>query len=133
MYTIVKTFHFCYGHRLMGHPGKCSRAHGHNAVLEVELAGEDLDERGMICDFADVKRRIEEIVDGRLDHRMILEAHDPLVPALRGAGEEPCVLDVPPTAENIARLIFQEARAMGLPVAAVRLWETPTSRAEYLE
>jgi 6-pyruvoyltetrahydropterin/6-carboxytetrahydropterin synthase len=38
-----------------------------------------------------------------------------------------------PTAENIARLIYQQARAQGLPVCEVRLWETPTSFATYRE
>ena len=55
MHTIVKKLHFCYGHRLMDYDGKCARPHGHNGVLEVELSSNELDARGMVYDFADVK------------------------------------------------------------------------------
>jgi 6-pyruvoyltetrahydropterin/6-carboxytetrahydropterin synthase len=40
-------------------------------------------------------------------------------------------MDVNPTAENIAKLIFEHARSQKLPVTEVRLWETPTSFAAY--
>ena len=38
-----------------------------------------------------------------------------------------------PTAENIAKLIFETARAKELPVVEVRLWETPMQYAVYRE
>jgi 6-pyruvoyltetrahydropterin/6-carboxytetrahydropterin synthase len=41
------------------------------------------------------------------------------------------LLDVNPTAENIARVIFDRAAAVGLPVTEVVLWETANSYATY--
>ena len=108
-------------------------AHGHNAVVEVELCGDRLDERGMVCDFGEVKRRLMEFIDADLDHRMILRKDDPLVMALESVGEAPYTMSENPTAENLARLIFTRARELGFPVTAVRLWETESCHAEYRE
>lgn len=132
MYTIVKRLHFCYGHRLLDYEGKCAHAHGHNAVMEIELALAQLDARGMVCDFRDVKERLSNFID-QLDHRMLLRHDDPLIPALESVGETAYVMQENPTAENIARLIFREARARELPVVSVKLWETPDAFAEYRE
>ncbi len=41
------------------------------------------------------------------------------------------LVDVNPTAENIARLIFDNAKGQGLPIVEVRLWETPHCFATY--
>jgi 6-pyruvoyltetrahydropterin/6-carboxytetrahydropterin synthase len=40
-------------------------------------------------------------------------------------------MDENPTAENIAKLIFEQTRRRGFPVARVVLWETPDSFAAY--
>jgi 6-pyruvoyltetrahydropterin/6-carboxytetrahydropterin synthase len=40
-------------------------------------------------------------------------------------------LDSNPTVERIAKLVFDMSRDQGLPVSAVRIWETPSSFAEY--
>jgi 6-pyruvoyltetrahydropterin/6-carboxytetrahydropterin synthase len=64
---------------------------------------------------------------------MLLRDDDPLVPVLKGMGEEVFIMKENPTAENIAKLIFGEAKARGLPVVAIRLWETPHAFAEYRE
>jgi 6-pyruvoyltetrahydropterin/6-carboxytetrahydropterin synthase len=133
MHTILKRIAFCYGHRLLDYEGKCAHPHGHNGLLEIELAAESLDGKGMVCDFNEVREKLKDYIDRELDHRMVLREDDPLVGALEGVGEWPHRMKENPTAENIARMIFREARARGLPVTAVRLWETPTSAAEYRE
>jgi 6-pyruvoyltetrahydropterin/6-carboxytetrahydropterin synthase len=117
----------------MDHNGKCSHPHGHNAVVEVELASDSLDQQGMVMDFAEVKRRLARFIEDGIDHRMLLRHDDPLVSAFREVHEEPFVMKDNPTAENIARLIFERAKAEHLPVAAVRLWETEDAFAEYRE
>ncbi len=133
MHKIVKRLHFCYGHRLMDYEGKCRHPHGHNGVLEIELAAGGLDPRGMVIDFGEVKNRLVSFIDCELDHRMILRRDDPLVHALQSLGEQPYVMAENPTAENIARLVYMEARARDLPIVAVRLWETHDAFAEYRE
>ena len=131
MYQVTKHIEFCYGHRLLNYDGPCRHLHGHNARVEVDLVADDLDQRGMVVDFSDIKQQIKGWIDVHLDHRMLLNRDDPILPLLKERGELHYVMDANPTAENIARLIFNKARARGLPVVEVRLWETPTSFAAY--
>lgn len=131
MYTVIKKIEFCYGHRLLEYEGRCAHAHGHNGILEIELRSDQLDLHGMVVDFGDVESQVAEFVDSQLDHRMLLRKDDPLVAALREVGEDPFLMESNPTAENIARLVLESARLSGLPVIAVRLWETSDSMAEY--
>lgn len=132
-YHIVKRLYFCYGHRLLDYQGKCAHAHGHNAVLDVELSSDALDHRGMVHDFGDVKSCLMEFIEAEMDHRMLLREDDPLVEALTGLGEPVFLMKENPTAENIAKLIFREARSRGLPVVSIRLWETHDAFAVYRE
>lgn len=131
MYRIVRTIDFCYGHRLMDHPGKCLHLHGHNARSEIALETAGLDERGMVEDFGDLNARVKGWIDENLDHRMILCREDPIAPILEKEGEPLYLMDGKPTAEAIARLLFDKVRELGFPVVEVRLWETPRSLAVY--
>lgn len=123
--------HFSYGHRLLDYDGPCAHPHGHNGLVEIELESKELDSRGMVVDFGDVKRDVKAWIDERMDHQMILRRDDPLVGWLEEQGEPFYVMDDNPTAENIARQIFAHAEGRGYPVAAVRLWETASSFATY--
>ena len=131
MYSVTKRIDFCYGHRLLDHDGVCRHVHGHNAVAEIEVRAETLDSRDMVVDFGDIKRLVKEWIDRELDHRMILRDDDPLVKALQALGEPVYLLDSNPTAERIARLLFDVSRERGLAVERVTLWETPSSWATY--
>jgi len=133
MYTVVREIHFSYGHRLLEHAGKCRHLHGHNGRLEIEIRADALGEQGMVMDFDEIKRRAEQWINATFDHRMLLSAKDPLAPFLKESGEPIVVMDGNPTAENIARMVYEHAKAEGLPVVSVRLWETPTSSASYSE
>jgi 6-pyruvoyltetrahydropterin/6-carboxytetrahydropterin synthase len=131
MYSVTCELTFCYGHRLLGHEGKCRHLHGHNARAVITLTAPALDPLGMVVDFGRLKRAVGGWVDEHLDHKMLLHKDDPLLPLLRRQGEPVYALDVNPTAENIARLIFEQAAAQGFPAAEVRLWETDTCCATY--
>ena len=131
MYKVAKAISFCYGHRLLHYDGKCKHLHGHNGLVEIVLTSKKLDRRGMVVDFGDVKEIVKSFVDRELDHKMILCDRDPMVPILKAQHEPYYLMKENPTAENIAKHIFQFARAKKLPVLSVRLWETDTSFAEY--
>jgi 6-pyruvoyltetrahydropterin/6-carboxytetrahydropterin synthase len=131
MFRVTQEIDFCYGHRLLNYSGKCRHLHGHNGRAVVVLEGDMLDCRGMLIDFGDIKREIREWIDQTLDHRMILCQDDPALPSLRDLGEPLYVIDCNPTAENIARLIFEHAVEKRLPVVEVSLWETPRAFATY--
>jgi 6-pyruvoyltetrahydropterin/6-carboxytetrahydropterin synthase len=131
MYSVTKRIEFCYGHRLLDYDGICRHPHGHNAVAEIEVRTRTLDGRNMVCDFSDIRRIVKTWIDDELDHKMLLRRDDPLVQALQQLGEPVYLLESNPTAERIARLIFEYASAQGLAVVRVKLWETPSSFAEY--
>ena len=130
-HSVTRRIHFCYGHRLLGHRGKCRHLHGHNGVLEVTLRRTGLDRMGMVMDFERIKSAVEDWVKAELDHRMLLNRRDPLAEALRALGEPVVTLSGNPTAENIARLVHARARSRKLPVLWVRLWESRDSVAQY--
>jgi 6-pyruvoyltetrahydropterin/6-carboxytetrahydropterin synthase len=131
MYRVAREIDFCYGHRLINYNGKCRHLHGHNGRARVELAGEFVDQAGMLVDFTEIKQSVQSWIDEHLDHNMLLCKDDPILPTLESQGERVFVMDENPTAENIARLIYDRARSMGLPVARVTLWETPNCQASY--
>ncbi len=131
MYSVTKRIDFCYGHRLLDYDGICKHPHGHNASAEIEVRTGTLDNRNMVCDFSDIKRVIKGWIDRELDHKMLLRHDDPLVAPLTQLGEPVFLLDSNPTVERIARLIFDYAKEQGFPVVRVKVWETPTSFAEY--
>jgi 6-pyruvoyltetrahydropterin/6-carboxytetrahydropterin synthase len=131
MFQVTKEINFCYGHRLLNYDGKCRYFHGHNGKIQMQLSAEQLDNKGMVRDFTEIKQIIQTWVDDTLDHRMILHEKDPLRSALEKAGEPLFFLPTNPTAENIARLIFETAESKKLPVTEVTLWETPNSFATY--
>jgi 6-pyruvoyltetrahydropterin/6-carboxytetrahydropterin synthase len=131
MYLVTREIRFCYGHRLLHYDGKCRHLHGHNGRAVISLQAEQLDALGMVMDFSQIKEVVTGWIDGTLDHKMILHEDDPVLPFLRQLGEPVFVMKVNPTAENIARLIYDFAVGRGFPVVEVQLWETDHCYATY--
>ena len=133
MFRVSQNIEFCYGHRLLNYSGKCRHLHGHNGRAVIVLEKAELDDRGMLVDFSDIKSSVRTWIDNELDHRMILCERDPVVDYLREHGEPLYLLRDNPTAENIAKLIYDFTKAEGFPILEVKLWETPKSFATYRE
>ena len=131
MFRVTREITFCYGHRLLNYDGKCRHLHGHNGKAVLTLESPELDGLGMVMDFSRIKRVVQTWIDDNLDHRMLLHQDDPVLPFLRQQGEPVFVMDVNPTAENIAKLIYDYAVAQGFPVTEVQLWETESCFAAY--
>lgn len=131
MFRVSKEIWFCYGHRLLNYNGKCAHLHGHNGKAVITLESPQLDELGMVVDFSHVKQLIGKWIDESLDHKMILHKNDPLLPELKRLGEVFMVVPENPTAEYLAKLIFEQAQSQGLPVVEVTLWEAENSYATY--
>jgi 6-pyruvoyltetrahydropterin/6-carboxytetrahydropterin synthase len=130
-HVVMKEIHFSYGHRLLNYDGPCRHLHGHNGMIQVEVAADELDGRGMVVDFGEIRDIVKDWVDANLDHRMLLCRADPAVAVLRELNEPIYLFDDNPTAENMAREIFEKAREQGLAISEIRLWETPSSYAAY--
>jgi 6-pyruvoyltetrahydropterin/6-carboxytetrahydropterin synthase len=131
VHKIKKTFHLAYGHRLLNYKGKCENLHGHNGVVEVTLKAGELNAEKMVMDFTELGKKIKTWLDENLDHKVILAKADPLAAVLLEQGQACYLTEDNPTAEILAVLIYDTARALGLPVYKVAFWETPTSMASY--
>jgi 6-pyruvoyltetrahydropterin/6-carboxytetrahydropterin synthase len=131
MYQVTKEIRFCYGHRLLEYEGKCRHLHGHNGRAVITLQADKLDALGMVVDFSTIKRVVSAWIDANLDHRMILHRNDPVLPHLQEQNEPVFLMEANPTAENIAKLIFDFVAGQGFPVVEVKLWETDDSFAVY--
>ncbi|MEQ5870929.1 6-carboxytetrahydropterin synthase QueD [Sagittula sp. NFXS13] len=115
MFRISKEFHFSASHRLEHLPDdhQCARLHGHNYVVVVELASKTLNSDGFVRDYHALMP-LKEYIDGQFDHRHLND-----------------VMDVPSTAENMAKHFFDWCRARWPEVTAVKISETPKTWAEY--
>ncbi|MGR9053421.1 MAG: 6-pyruvoyl trahydropterin synthase family protein [Gammaproteobacteria bacterium] len=133
MHIITREVYFCYGHRLMLHPGKCCNLHGHSVKAAVSIKRNRLDEQGMVCDFSDIKSSVEAYIDEILDHNMLLHKDDPIIPLLDKAGERYLALDEHPTAEVLSKMIYRHLMQQGFDVDRVVLWETASAYACYQE
>jgi len=133
MFSISKSFSFCYGHRLLGDKGKCKNLHGHTAKIVVHLESKNLDDKGMVCHFDNLKETIGKWIEENLDHAMLLSKEDPTAKVLKEMGERIFMMDGNPTAENIAKLVHDQARSKKLPVARVEIWESETAKAVFGE
>jgi 6-pyruvoyltetrahydropterin/6-carboxytetrahydropterin synthase len=131
MFRVSREIDFCYGHRLLNYDGKCKYLHGHNGRAIITIESATLDERGMVLDFSDIKNVVSTWIDEKLDHRMLLHKTDPVVPLLQKMGEPLFLMDENPTAENIARLIFDFTASRGFPIVECQLWETLRCFATY--
>jgi 6-pyruvoyltetrahydropterin/6-carboxytetrahydropterin synthase len=106
-------FHFAASHRLPRYDGPCFRLHGHNYRGVVAVEGEVDPRSGMVADFGEVKRALQEHVLARADHRDLND-----------------VLENP-TAENIARWIWESLEPVVPGLAEVRLFEIPGCSVTY--
>ena len=131
MFRVSREIDFCYGHRLLNYAGKCKYLHGHNGRAIITIESATLDERGMVLDFSDIKKVVSSWIDEQLDHRMLLQRTDPVVPLLEKMGEPLFLMDENPTAENIAKLIYNFTAQSGFPIVECQLWETPRCFATY--
>lgn len=140
MYTISKEFKFCAAHRLTRDRGKCSRLHGHNYVAVVTLKSAGLNGDCMVANFDAVKATVGKWIDDNWDHRTILSPDDlELIDLLDKTNEGPYLvpLGTDPTAEVLARVLFEEAsrlinpKTCGVSVTAVHIDETDTCSACY--
>ena len=70
-------------------------------------------------------------IDEQIDHKMLLNKDDPALPRLRELGESVLVMNANPTAEAIARLIYDYAAGRGYPIVEVGFWESDKNYASY--
>lgn len=135
---ISKIFTFDASHMLDGHDGKCQNLHGHTYQLEVTVASILISEgakAGMVMDFADLKTWVKQTILEPFDHAFLYhgnnERESQIAALLEGWQMKTLRLNQRTTAENLAIEMYHRLQAVGVPVCRIKLWETPTSYAEY--
>jgi len=123
MYTITKEMSFEAAHRLLDYNGPCHNLHGHSYRVEVSIGSESLDKQGFVMDFGDLKKVLNQLIS-EWDHATILQASDPLIGVLQALDVRVVVFNEAPTAENMARKIFNFLANKGVGVAMVTVYET---------
>lgn len=116
MYTIRKQFEFSASHCLDQLPDEhpCSRTHGHNYVVVIELRMDVLNKYGFVLDYRSLSN-VKSFIDQELDHRHLND-----------------VMTGHPTAENIAKFIYDTfADELHPFLRAVEVSETPKTNARY--
>jgi 6-pyruvoyltetrahydropterin/6-carboxytetrahydropterin synthase len=122
MYELMIISHFAAAHQLRGFEGGCENLHGHNWKVEVYIAGDKLEENGLLIDFKIIKAQTDKLLDS-LDHKFLNEL-DPFS-------------TLNPSSENIACHLFKslslQLNAPNIKVSKVTVWESETACASYSE
>ncbi|MBL7749531.1 MAG: 6-carboxytetrahydropterin synthase [Chitinophagaceae bacterium] len=137
--ALTKIFTFDTAHALENYPGKCRHIHGHTYKLYVTVKGGVLDQKGhpydgMIIDFTDLKKWVGSAVIDRFDHALLLREGSTLAALQFPEREKIYLTRYQPSCENMLVDIIErleESIPAGLTLSKVKLYETPTSYAEW--
>ncbi len=139
---ITKEFKFETGHALFGYDGLCKNVHGHSYKLSVTLIGTPITDSnhikyGMVMDFSDLKKIVNETIVDPFDHATVLNINSPhkeLAQAMQERGHKVLGVEYQPTSEMMI-LDFAEKIKAKLPdnlrLHHLILRETETSFAEW--
>ena len=141
---ITRRLEFDAGHRIPNHNSQCKHLHGHRYAIEITLSGdiitgEGLSEQGMVMDFSDVKRIAQQQLVDHWDHAfLVYRGGRKVCEFLSGMPDhKTVVMDVVPTAENLAELAFnilnpayQDTYGNHLRLERIRIFETPNNWAD---
>ena len=106
-YEVEVRVNFRYGHRLLPpYVGKCTQVHGEGGILILIFESNKLDENGMVLDFGVVKKDVKLFVDTKLDHTYLYKKGDEVGEFLKEKGYNIFEMEGNPTAENIAKIVY---------------------------
>ena len=135
MTTVTKTVRFDAAHVLTNHKGLCKNLHGHTYRVDVSVAGEEGGTDDMVIDFKDLKRIATEVICDRFDHAFIYntgsEGEREIAAVVEKHGMRTVAIPFRSTAENLARLFFEDLARRVSGLSSVKVWETADSCAEY--
>ena len=124
--TAVKEFTFDAAHFIPNHPGKCKKTHGHTYKLQIGVTGLVKPETGMVLDFGDLKQIVNTAIIEELDHHFLNAVEVKNFPKDMPTAE--CMVE---WLVGVLKEIFLVSPWSGISLSFVRLYETPTSYAEW--
>lgn len=120
MFELKVTNHFAAAHQLEMVAKKCENLHGHNWKIEVRIAGDQLNNAGVVMDFGEIKQHVSAIMK-TLDHKFLNDLE--------------YFKNDNPSSENIAQYIADTLQETitepGIRVASVTAWESDDACATY--
>ena len=135
MITVTKTIKFDAAHVLTNHQGLCKNLHGHTYRVDVSVSQSEDDQCDMVIDFKDLKGIANEVICDRFDHAFIYNTESAgereIAAVVEKNGMRTVAIPFRSTAENLARMFFNDLKPRIPGLAAVRVWETADSCAEY--
>jgi 6-pyruvoyltetrahydropterin/6-carboxytetrahydropterin synthase len=137
--TLTRMFSFDTAHVLENYPGKCKNIHGHTYHLQVTISGEIKNElnlpfNGMIIDFTELKRWVNDSVLQLFDHALLLHEGSPASKLDFPEKERIYFTTYTPTCENMLLDIvsrLKKSAPLNIQLCEVRLQETPSSYATW--
>ena len=135
MVTVTKTVRFDAAHVLTNHQGLCKNLHGHTYRVDVSVAQAEDDGRDMVIDFKDLKGIANEVICDRFDHAFIYNTESAgereIAAVVEKNGMRTVAIPFRSTAENLAKMFYNDLKARVPGLSAVKVWETADSCAEY--
>ncbi len=136
---ITREFSFEGAHALRGYDGKCSHIHGHSYRMAVTVIGEPVAEenspkKGMVIDFTDLKRIVNENITDRFDHALVMSRDSSLADQIEKVYGNVITVDFQPTSEMLVSYfakIISERLPEGVKLFCIKLWETRNSCAAW--
>lgn len=132
MITCTRRIEFDAAHRIINHESKCKMLHGHRYALEATFMAKELDDLGRVIDFGVIREVLGTWIDNNLDHNTILSVADKTLGEniAKETGQKIYYISENPTAENIAKYIFEEIcpklfAEKNVKCVGIKLYETP--------
>ena len=132
------------GHRQWRDKGHCSYVHGYGRYVRLTFEATELDERGWVMDFGDL-RDVKSWIESEWDHRTLIAADDPAIPELKTLEEVGGInLNILPEGylpgiEESCRYLYDKLNPViqrktnnRVEITRVEIWETEKNQAEYV-
>lgn len=116
MFELMVEDTFSAAHQLKGYKGRCENLHGHTFKVQVFMEGDKLKPEGYLVDFKDMKDALKKVLD-ELDHSYL--------------NDLPYFKELNPTAESLAKLIYEKLHPLAPELKKVTVWESASASATY--
>jgi 6-pyruvoyltetrahydropterin/6-carboxytetrahydropterin synthase len=119
--TATRYHDFSSGHRVYGHEGACSHAHGHNYRIHFTCVASSLDSIGRVIDFGVINTLLCQWLETNWDHRFLIWKKDPWSKTFKALDKTVVITPFNPTAENIAKFLVEHVGPKQLTGTGVHL------------
>ena len=135
MTTVTKTVRFDAAHVLTNHQGLCKNLHGHTYRVDVSVAQADGAGGDMVIDFKELKAIATDVICARFDHAFVYNTESAgereIAAVVEKHGMRTVAIPFRSTAENLAKMFFNELKVRVRGLESVTVWETADSCATY--